>query len=422
MILRMGISASGHPAAWGAFGAMLAMAGLPIYIHAPKFYVDHYGVGLAALGAVLFALRLIDFVQDPALGWLAHATARHRKAMVAGAGTLMAASMLGLFAIEPPIAPLAWFALTLTGLFSAFSFLTMCFYAQGVPKGEGMGANGHIRLAAWRETGALLGVCAAAAAPTLLALGPNPPFEAFAILFAMFVLGTLWVMRREWQPAGEEPTTSALADFRAVLGDVTARRLLLVALVNAAPVAVSSTLFLFYVESRLAAPGWEGPLLLLFFLSAAAAAPFWARAAARFGARRVLITAMVLAIVAFGFAAPLGPGDVWLFAIICIATGAALGADLTLLSAIFARRMAHVLPDAATGFALWAFVSKATLALAAITVLPLLQMQGFTGPDSPPQALLALALGYAVLPCILKLAAIALLATTRLENEAPTHA
>ena len=422
MIARMGLGASGHPGVWAAFAAMLAMAGLPIYIHAPKFYVDEYGVGLAALGTVLFALRLIDFVQDPALGWLAHATRRYRQAMVAGAGALMALSMLGLFALEPPIAPLAWFALTLTGLFSAFSFLTMCFYAQGVPKGEGMGENGHIRLAAWRETGALLGVCAAAAAPTLLALGPNPPFEAFAILFAAFVLGTLWVMRREWLAPAAAAGTTALADFRAVLGDAIARRLLLVALLNAAPVAVSSTLFLFYVESRLAAPGWEGPLLLLFFLSAAAAAPFWAKAAARYGARRVLISAMVLAIIAFAFAAPLGPGDVWLFAIICVATGAALGADLTLLSAIFARRMARVIPDAATGFALWAFVSKATLALAAITVLPFLQAQGFAGPDSPERALISLGLAYALVPCVLKLLAIALLATTPLEKEAPLHA
>lgn len=422
MIARMGLGASGHPAVWASFAAMLAMAGLPIYIHAHKFYFDEYGVGLGALAAVLVGLRLIDFVQDPALGWLAHATNRHRQAMVAGAGALMAFSMLGLFAVDPPIAPLAWFALTLTGLFSAFSFLTMCFYAQGVPKAERMGANGHIRLAAWRETGALLGVCVGAVAPTLLALGPNPPFEAFAILFAVFVLGTLWVMRREWQAPATESSTTALSDFRAVLGDPIARRLLLVALLNAAPVAVSSTLFLFYVESRLAAPGWEGPLLLLFFLSAAAAAPFWARLAARYGARRVLISAMVLAIIAFAFAAPLGPGDIWLFAVICIITGAALGADLTLLSAIFARRMAHVLPDAATGFALWAFVSKATLALAAITVLPFLQWQGFTGPDSPPQALTALALSYALLPCALKLAAIALLATTPIENEAPNHA
>ncbi|NNF72918.1 MAG: sugar:cation symporter, partial [Rhodobacteraceae bacterium] len=34
--------------AYALFAAMLAMAGLPIYIHAPKFYVDEYGVSLAA--------------------------------------------------------------------------------------------------------------------------------------------------------------------------------------------------------------------------------------------------------------------------------------------------------------------------------------------------------------------------------------
>ena len=422
--MRMGLPASGHPAAWGAFAGVLAMAGLPIYIHAPKFYVDEFGVSLAALGAVLFALRLIDFVQDPALGWLAHVTARYRSAMVAGAGVIMALAMLGLFAIAPPIAPLLWFALTLTALFSAFSFLTIVFYAQGVARAEAMGRDGHVRLAAWRETGALLGVCLAAAAPTALALGPNPPFEAFAILFAAATLGVIWVMRREWRraaPAAVVAGAPALSGFRAVLSDHQARRLLIVALLNAAPVAVSSTLFLFFVESRLAAPGWEGPLLLLFFLSAAAAAPLWARAARSYGEKRMLITGMVLAIIAFGFAATLGPGDVWPFALICVASGAALGADLTLLSAIFARRMAHILPEAATGFALWAFVSKATLALAAITVLPFLEWQGFTGPDSPPQALLALGLTYALLPCLLKLLAIATLATTPLQRE-PLHA
>ncbi|MEL6417371.1 MAG: MFS transporter, partial [Pseudomonadota bacterium] len=48
--------------AYAVFAALLASAGLPIYIHAPKFYVDEYGVSLAALGAVLFGLRLIDVV------------------------------------------------------------------------------------------------------------------------------------------------------------------------------------------------------------------------------------------------------------------------------------------------------------------------------------------------------------------------
>lgn len=413
MIRAPGLHATSHPAGWAAFSAMLAMAGLPIYIHAPKFYVDEYGVGLAALGTALFALRLIDFVQDPVLGWLAQATAAYRAGMVAGAGAVMAGAMFALFAVAPPVAPLLWFALSLTLLFSAFSFLTICFYAQGVAKAEAMGAAGHVRLAAWRETGALLGVCAAAAAPTLLALGPNPPFEAFAILFGAFVLGTVWVMRQEWGPVPAQG--GALDGFGTVLRDRQARRLLGVAFLNAAPVAVSSTLFLFFVESRLAAPGWEGPLLILFFLSAAGAAPLWAAAARRHGEKAMLLAGMTLAIAAFAGAATLGPGDQLWFALICLASGAALGADLTLLSAIFARRMARILPEGAAGFALWAFVSKATLAAAAITVLPFLEWQGFTGPDSPEPALTALALTYALVPCALKLLAIALLATTKLE-------
>lgn len=418
-MIRAGLGHTRHPAGWAAFAALLAMAGLPIYIHAPKFYVDQFGVSLAALGAMLFAMRLVDFVQDPALGWLAHATRRHRGAGVALAGAVMAVAMLGLFAVTPPIAPLWWFALTLTALFSAFSFLTICFYAQGVTRAEQMGTGGHIRLAAWRETGSLLGVCVAAAAPTLLALGPNPPFESFAILFAALTLGVVWVMRFEWGGVTETRAGagSALSGFRVALADPQARRLLIVALLNAAPVAVSSTLFLFFVESRLSAPGWEGPLLLLFFLSAAAAAPFWASAAQRHGERRMLLTGMSLAVAAFGGAALLGPGDVAWFALVCLASGAALGADLTLLSALFARRLARILPEAATGFALWAFVSKATLALVAVSVLPFLHWQGFVGPDSPEHALRALGLTYALLPCALKLLAIALLVGTPLERE-----
>ena len=42
--------------AYALFAGVLSAAGLPIYIHAPKFYVDEYGVSLAALGALLFAL------------------------------------------------------------------------------------------------------------------------------------------------------------------------------------------------------------------------------------------------------------------------------------------------------------------------------------------------------------------------------
>ena len=51
------------------FGGFLAAAGLPIYIFAPTFYAENYGVGLTAIAAVLFWLRLIDAIQDPLFGW-----------------------------------------------------------------------------------------------------------------------------------------------------------------------------------------------------------------------------------------------------------------------------------------------------------------------------------------------------------------
>lgn len=400
--------------AYSLFAALLAAAGLPIYIHAPKFYVDEFGVSLAALGAVLFGLRLLDVVQDPLLGRLAERLRDHRAAAVTIASVVMAGAMLALFAIPPLLPPLIWFALSLIFVFSAFSFLTINFYAQGVVKADRLTGQGHLKLARWRESGALAGVCVASVAPVALGASMNAPFAGFAVGFACLALAAVLAMRQEWSTRGLAPSSG----FGAVLADPLARRLLLIAMVNAAPVAVSSTLFLFFVESRLQAPGLEGPLLLIFFLSAAVAAPFWGMLAERYGMRNVLLTAMVLAILAFALTLTLGPGDWVLFAIICVASGATLGADLTLLPAIFATRMARISPSASEGFGLWSFVSKLTLAFAAVSLLPMLEAAGFQSGsvDNTPETLALLALLYAAVPCALKIVAIALLAFTDLKE------
>lgn len=412
------MSASKSLAPFALFGAVLAAAGLPIYIHAPKFYVDEYGVSLAALGAVLFALRLLDVIQDPALGWLSRRLRDHRALAVAVASGILAVSMIGLFGITPPFAPIAWFAITLTLLFSSFSFLTISFYAQGVATAKTLGENGHVRLAGWRETGALIGVSIAAVAPVALAsLGSNP-FLIFAAIFAVSVFAAVLAMRTNWS-AEKDPASPGVMPF---LRDPLARRLLLIALLNATPVAVTSTLFLFFVESRLEAPGWEGPLLLLFFVSAALCAPFWSRLAQTVGAKPALMLGMGLSILAFAGAAFLGAGDLTPFVIICLASGAALGADMTLLPALFATRAAEIAPEAAEGFGLWSFVSKLSLAFAAAVLLPLLDAAGLQSGAglSPETALSTLTFFYAILPCFLKLAALALLTATSLEDSA-TH-
>jgi GPH family glycoside/pentoside/hexuronide:cation symporter len=419
MTMAAASAATTHPRLWGysLFGALLAMAGLPIYIHAPHFYVSEYAVSLAALGTILFFLRGIDFLQDPALGWLAERLAAVRGLAVGGATLLMAGAMVMLFAIPPVFAPIAWFAIALVLLFSSYSFLTICFYATGTARGDALGENGHVRLAGWRETGALLGVCLAAAAPVALEAVMPAPFTGFALGFVLVAAVAVLAMRAEWPRFGPAARAEPGLPMREVLADPTARRLLLIALVNATPVAITSTLFLFYAESVLLADGWEGVLLILLFLSAAVSAPLWSRLAQRFGAKTALLCGMGLAAASFAFVVTLGPGDMALFALICVISGAGIGADLTLLPAIFARRMADISPDAAKGFGLWAFVTKATLALAAVMVFPALDWSGFeAGPDNTQTALTTLILLYAALPCLLKAMAIALLALTPLKD------
>ncbi|MCF2871265.1 MFS transporter [Octadecabacter sp. G9-8] len=399
--------------AYTGFAAVLSGAGLPIYIYAPKYYADTYGVSLTVLGAVLGGLRFFDFVQDPLLGWLSERLRAAKAIAVTFGAAILALSMIGLFAIAPPIDPVWWFGLTITGLFSAFSFLTINFYAQGIAK-VGDSHDGHVRLAAWRESGALLGICLAAIAPTLLLDYSDDPFATFAWGFAIATVIVAAFMWREWTPAStaQEPTP-----IRDIINDPTARRLLLLALINATPLAVSSTLFLFFVESRLGAQGWEGPLLVLFFLSAAVSSPFWSVLARKFGAKPVLLWAMVLAVASFGWAFTLGTGDVTAFAIICVLSGATIGADLTLLPAMFAKRMSIISPNGGQGFGLWSLVSKFTLAFAAVLLLPLLELQGFqAGTDNTAQVLTLLTVLYALVPSLLKLLAIALLAMTKLED------
>ncbi|AWB50472.1 sugar:cation symporter [Gemmobacter aquarius] len=400
---------------WSLFAALIAMAGLPIYIHAPKFYVDAYGVSLASLGGTLALLRLFDVVQDPVLGWMAEAGRARRGFWVAVAAAAMALAMVGLFAVTPPVAPMLWFAVTLAVLFTAFSFLTIVFYGEGVGRAMRL-EGGHVRLAGWREAGSLVGVCVAAVAPVVLGAVTERPFAAFALGFVLLALVAVWAMRAEWSGAGAA-VGNPFALFRPVLADPLARRLLLLALVNAAPVAVTSTLFLFFVESRLGAGGSEGGLLLLFFVSAAVSTPVWTRLAQRYGAKRFLLAGMGLAIAAFLWAALLGTGDTVAFAVICVASGAALGADMVLLPALFARRLGELGAGESAAFGLWSFVSKLSLALAAAVLLPALDAAGFvSGVGNTESALWALTVCYALVPCALKCLAIALLAVTQVSE------
>ena len=387
---------------------VIGMAGLPVYIHAPKYFVDVYGISLVTMGVIIFFLRLVDVFQDPILGIIASKTTRFGALPIALSVVAMCVGMIMLFAIQSPVSPSLWFSISLFLVFSGFSFAYIRSYAQGLIN---LGAKDQIRLARWREVGTTLGICVAAILPTTLLLVSADGYPLFAIFFCLIAILALMHVWSQFPVSNStQDSQNSLSSLLSAIRNLQIRNLLFLALVNSSPVALSSTLFLFFVESRLNAPDWAGIFLILFFLAAAIATPLWTKLADVHGVFKILKISMLLSIISFFGATFLAEGDGLIFSAICLLSGATVGADLALLPVLFARQIenSNIIPD--LGFSLWNFVSKATLAFAAVIALPLLEIFGFnsSGPNSK-SALLALTFGYAVLPCILKCISILLL-------------
>ena len=409
------------PHRFSSLAFVIGMAGLPVYIHAPKYFVDVYGISLVTMGFIIFFLRLVDVFQDPLLGIIASKTTRFGALPITLAVGAMCVGMIMLFAIHSPVSPSLWFSISLFLVFSGFSFAYIRSYAQGLIN---LGAKDQLRLARWREVGTTLGICVAAILPTTLLLVSADGYPLFAIFFCLIAIAALMHVWSQFPASNSfQDSQSSFSNLLSATRNLQIRNLLFLALVNSSPVALSSTLFLFFVESRLNAPDWAGIFLVLFFLAAAIATPFWTKLADVHGVFKILKISMFLSIISFFGATFLSEGDGLIFSAICLLSGATVGADLALLPVLFARQIENssIVPD--IGFSLWNFVSKATLAFAAIISLPLLELVGFnsSGPNSQ-NALLALTFGYAILPCILKCVSIFILFKIIHNGEKISHA
>ncbi len=225
------------------------------------------------------------------------------------------------------------------------------------------------------------------------------------ISFVLALLLTAFLLLRQAPRAVALPESQQAAHWLLPLTQSRFRWLFAVYALNGIAAAVPATLFLFFVSDRLLLPDQAPLFLLLYFLSAALALPLWTRLAARVGESRTWLASMLLAILAFLWTSQLGAGAMLPFGVICVLTGAALGADLALPPAL----LAGVIGSAGHGgeyegsyFGLWSWITKMNLALAAGISLPFLGWLGYTPGTTEASAVSALTLAYAVLPCILK--------------------
>lgn len=398
-------------AAYAAPALPLAALLLPLHVHLAPFYAAR-GVDLAALGAVLIAVRLLDAATDPLMGWLSDRLSppfgRRRFWLLASLPVL--GLSVPLLLGPPEGAGLLWFA--------SFSVLVTLGWTMASVPYTALGAEitgdyaGRARVTVWRESAGLLGTVAALVVVDGLGLGALGIAIALALPVAVLLLLALVP-----EPRPGPPLRVGLAAMAGTLvRDRVFLRLLLAFLVNGAANGLPPALFLFYATHVLRAEaGMAGLLLLLYFAAAVAGGTLWSRAVRRVAKHRVWCLAMMAAGAAFLPAAFLGPGDLLPFALVCLVSGLLFGADLALPPAIQAdvvdRETARS-GQVATGsfFALWALAAKAALALSGGLAFLALDAAGFRAEGGNGQAALAtLAWLYAGAPVALKLLAVAIM-------------
>ena len=378
---------------------MLGAVGLPIYLHAPKYFSDTYGVSLASLGAIMFALRVVDFVQDPLLGRLSAIGFLSHRLLSAGAGAMIITGAVGLFVVTAPINPTIWFALSLILLFTGYSLSVILLYTHAA---NNFADTAQPMVARWREAGQLIGICLSAIAPTLFTELSHDPYTLFGGFLISITVVAVLLMHNKWS----EQMTIISQKFTLAVPDARIRPYLILAFVNAIPVAITSTLFLFYVEYAIGSVTASGPLLLLFFGAAAVSVPIWTVLANKYVIDWVLGVAMLASLAAFVVTFTLGTGDIVAFAIICGVTGVLTGADLTLLPMIFIKFLQRTNVPSEEAFGYWSLSSKLALALAVGLVLPGLEVSGFDPAFPTPLGIYNLSVAYALVPSVLKICAI----------------
>jgi Na+/melibiose symporter-like transporter len=406
--------------AYALAAAPIAALTLPFYVMVPEFYARDLGLPLAAVGAALLAVRIIDAVSDPLAGWLAdrfRPAFGRRRLWVMLAAPLVALAALAVM-IPPRGAGIAYLFLAATALSLAWTALQVPYGAWGAELSRSYG--GRTRVAAFRETGTVLGTLAALLIPAIIQLRGGTTAEGLAVLaiaIAIFLplaaLAAIW-LTPEPVERRREPLTGR-EGWRAMRANRPFRRLILAFFINSFANGLPGALFLFFVGDRLGARDSAGPLLVLYFLCGVVGVPFWLWLARRTSKHRAWALGMTMAALAFLFALTLGPGDVMPFAIICALTGLALGADVVLPAAIQADVID--LDTAQTGqeraglfLGLWALASKLALAAGVGIAFPLLALAGFDPAAGAQTAsgLAALSWLYAGVPVLLKIGAILL--------------
>ncbi len=405
-------------------GFVIALPTIPVFVHLPTLYGIELGLGLSMTGIIILVARAFDTITDPLIGTLSDRFAfrrNHRKPWIA-IGAIIAG--IGLFKVlnpsvgAGPLYLLGWSVFLYTG----WTMVAVPYLAWGAELSDDY--HQRTRITSLREGAGLLGIIGAGAlTAVVVGLGWTEIESVGVIAWAAIGVGVIvFPLLLTTVPDLYNPTSQSrffdfaqmLAGIRSLAANKLFLRLLCAWFLNGLANGIPAALFFIYLEYGLGAGAQMRPLfILVYFAAAIVFIPAWLKLSDRLGKHRSWSWAMIAACAAFVTVPWIDSGNFLAFVVVCVVTGAALGADLALPPAIQADvvdydELRTRRARAGVQFALWGMSTKLALAVAVGLALPGLEIGGFD-PSAPTEAGRYVLIGlYALAPVVIKLAAIAL--------------
>ncbi len=395
----------------------LAAFGVALPVTLPEFYATHVGLELGVVAAVFMAVRLIDIVFDPFIGWGMDKTktrfGRYRPWMIVSTPILMLSALMMFVLVQPGAGPAYLFAWLLV-LYLGFSIGTLGqlgWAAVLAPQ-----YDQRSRVYGWWQVFNIIGVILILILPTLVVktgigdYADGVRIMGWAILIALPVtIGLAMVAVPEPMNVGAPPHGGPKA-YLALFGMKTVRKLLIAdLLLGIAPGITGSLLFFFFGQIKGYDHTQASLFMLFYFVAGLVGAPIWAWLATRIGKDKALAVASLI-FAGLYIAATLVPGGNFaLTAVVMFIAGLPYAAGLFLLRAMMADAGDEVRLETGvdrTGL-MFSILSATTKIGHVVALIPylILQWVGFKalpGPEGNSEfSLLALQILFIAVPGLL---------------------
>jgi len=394
-----------------AFG--LSVVGIPLYIYLPTFYTLELGMDVGLVGLIVLMARLLDMLFDPAIGYVSdrlNTPFGKRKPWIVLGSLVLLVGYYGL--IHPPKESSLGLWLMLFSMLTYVGWSTISVPYMALSAEISKAYHDKSFIASGREIMGILGMLGALLLPYIggIAHSPSQTLDAlYTLLLISLPLGVMLLIFGVHEHP-HPPSQVSLRDTLPLLWHSNAFYLIVGYLLNALANAIPSTLFLYFVAFILQDKEQSGILLMLYFASGILGLPFWLWLSLKIGKQKAWIASMLFCSLSFLYVPFLGAGDTMVFALIVLASGLCLGADLTLSSSLqadFAQSYEKAnTPLSGILFGLWGMCTKLSLALGVGISFGILALLGFESTSPNPASLLGISLMYGLLPIFLKLIAI----------------